>query len=120
MADMAPVPADGGAATGGLGEDERWEDIRKWAECFRGTPAEESWTFIFAEVDRLRSALAQVRAEGAAEASSWASRCASEQVRAERAEAKIREIKRIHVWTNEDGRQFLFADDIRTALGIPF
>lgn len=46
-------------------EDGRWEDIRKWAECFRGTPAEESWIFIFAEFDRLRAEVAAAEERGA-------------------------------------------------------
>jgi hypothetical protein len=32
------------------------------------------------------------------------------------AEAKIRRIEHIHCWRNEDGKQFLFADDVRSAL----
>lgn len=37
--------------------------------------------------------------------------------RAAAAEAAIRRVERIHCWRNEDGRQFLFADDVRAALG---
>jgi hypothetical protein len=50
-----------------LSDEARWEDIRKWAACFRSTPAAESWEFIFAEFDRLRALVSQARAEGAAE-----------------------------------------------------
>lgn len=35
------------------------------------------------------------------------------------AEAKVHAIARIHVWTNEDRKEFLFADDVRAALGLP-
>jgi hypothetical protein len=35
------------------------------------------------------------------------------------AEAKVRAIGLIQVWACEDGRQFMLADDVRAALGIP-
>lgn len=38
--------------------------------------------------------------------------------RAETAEAKISAVEVIRVWRNEDGRRFLFADEIAVALGV--
>lgn len=38
--------------------------------------------------------------------------------RAELAEAKVRAVERLHCWTNEDGKRFVFADDLAVALGI--
>jgi len=32
---------------------------------------------------------------------------------------KVRAVERVRVWTNEDRKRFMFADDIRDALGIP-
>ena len=44
---------------------------------------------------------------------------ASLRSRAETAETKVGAVERVHVWTNEDGKQFLFAEDVREALGLP-
>jgi hypothetical protein len=38
---------------------------------------------------------------------------------AESAQAKLRAVETLHVWTNEDGRRFVFADDLAVALRIP-
>jgi hypothetical protein len=35
------------------------------------------------------------------------------------AQAKVHAIEQVRVWRNEDGKGFLFADDVRTALGCP-
>ena len=40
--------------------------------------------------------------------------------RAETNAAKVRRVERLHVWTNEDGKRFVFADDLAEALGLPF
>lgn len=32
---------------------------------------------------------------------------------------KVRRVERVRCWTNEDRKQFMFADDIRDALGLP-
>lgn len=44
-----------------------------------------------------------------------------DRLRAELATAsgQLRAIALVRVWRNEDGREFMFADDIRTALGVP-
>lgn len=57
MTGPSTSPEDSGQEGRGAGltENERWEDIRRWAACFRGTPAEETWAFIFAELDRFRA-----------------------------------------------------------------
>lgn len=39
--------------------------------------------------------------------------------RALAAETKVRAIERIHCWTNEDGRRFMFVDDVAVALQLP-
>ncbi len=36
--------------------------------------------------------------------------------RAAVAEAQVQRVKLVHCWTNEDGRRFLFADDVMAAL----
>ena len=38
--------------------------------------------------------------------------------RAEAAEAKVRAVETIRVWRNEDGKRFMFADEVAVALGI--
>lgn len=42
--------------------------------------------------------------------------CAQHKTRADRAEKTVERIKLIRVWTNEDGKQFIFADDLQTML----
>ncbi len=63
---------------------------------------------LLAEVDRLRAALADGHYDSA---------CIAVEERDE-LRSKVRAIEAIRVWRNEDGRGFLFADDVRQALGL--
>jgi hypothetical protein len=74
---------------------------------------------LLAEVERLRG---DSRAEAVIRAAvdrdnEFAKRRHAED-RARVAESKLRAAELLHCWTNEDGRRFVFADDLATALGI--
>lgn len=40
-------------------------------------------------------------------------------VRLAAAERKVRAVELLHVWTNDDGKRFVFADELAVALEIP-
>lgn len=76
---------------------ERFGDIRGW----RDDSTDHNWALT--EADSILAAFAG----------------SSALKRAKDPERKVRAAERLHVWQNEDGRRFVFADDLADALEIP-
>lgn len=93
--------------------------LAEWvlANC-PGEPSQEGGV-----VDTVIRLIGSARADGAAEAEEERADLERQNVELGKTidaeQRKLRAIQQVHVWTNEDGRQFLFADDVRGALGIP-
>jgi hypothetical protein len=46
-------------------------------------------------------------------------RAIREKARADKYERAYWAVSQLHVWTNEDGKRFVFADDLAAALEVP-
>jgi hypothetical protein len=73
------------------------------------------------EVKRLRSELARERRErdeAVERAQERMEKAIAATLARKKAEAKVHAIAQVRVWKNEDGKGFLFADDVRAALDL--
>lgn len=72
-----------------------------------------------AELERLRAELAETQ-RSKDEVGFWLDETIEsrrkERERAQRAEAKVHAVQTVRLWKNEDGKRFLFADDVYAAL----
>lgn len=119
---MPDTPADQAAPM----SPEREAEIREWeAELGKGKSSAGVGPYTalrdtLAELDRVNAErerlYAQVQTVIELSAELLAERD-NPQARAD--EGKLRALAQVRVWRNEDGRRFLYADDVTAALGIP-